>query len=730
MSVLFNHKIGRFLLCSLACFLSLIPVYAQQSQSLYVGHSTYFSAPNPPSNAALNTSAWSCYGGDVTLEEQKIGTKVYGVKATVRSYFTGTAEIRCDYYYYWYDNYGRMHTNNATTYFYITCKPVNINLSTTSMELNVGQGRSLNYSLSPSISPAPTIRMYSSNTNVATVSSSGYVTAVGPGDCVITVENSAGPNATCSVHVRQINPTDVYLYSPEPIYIGQTVRLTPELYPSTAQTTYSWSSSDRSVASVSDGYVTGRSEGTASITVTTSNNLSASCDVEVYKPVPSRISLDKSSLRLPVGATESLTYQVTPSYAIYSVTWDNDAPDVVAVNNGRLEAKSPGTAIISVTTDNGKTASCKVTVPPEPTEISIVPDEMELLMGRTKELKYAFTPSDAATSSLTWESSEPKVASVNQQGLVKALRPGQTTLTVTTRNGVVGQCELTVPEPLFQLFVWNKEGIKMGYLSTDKPQFSVEGDIVHFSTEHLTMEIHRDTLDKFTLEQVLPEHPLEIGMPEEIKVGLGRSTQIKYTLVPADAATTVTWFNSNPEVVSVSESGMLSGIKQGTATLTAQTSNGLRATCQIVVPEPKWRFYVWLRSGEIAGFDIEEYPEVKLGTEVFTLTSSQSTVEYAAADVLRFTLNDTSVDDPETEIAIGIENTRDQSEQAPSFREGTLTVQGLAPGAMVGVYNLSGVMVLSSKANWDGKLSLSLDSLPSGVYIVKTGKTTYKYYKK
>lgn len=712
-------RFGMFLVCYFATF----SLFAQQSRSAYVGQSVLFSAPSTPANTALSTSAWGCYGGNVTLEEQKVGTSVYGVKATINSYFTGSAEIRCDYYYYWYDNYGAMHQNRATTYFYLSCNPVNTRLNTTNMQLNVGEGGWLEYSLSPSISPTPTVRMYSSNTNVATVNSNGYVYAVGPGSCVITVENSAGPPVTCQVRVNKVDPTSVSLPAPSPIYIGQTVKLTPQLYPANAQTTYSWRSGNTTVAEVSGGSVTGRAVGTARITVTTANGLAASCDVEVYKPVPSSVTLNKTSLRLPVGGIETLTYKVSPSYAIYSVSWESDAPDVVSVSNGRLEAKTPGEANITVTTDNGKVSTCRVTVPQEPTEVSINPDELELLMGRTKTLTCSFVPADAATSSLTWKSSNPEVASINQSGVVSALRPGEATLTVATHNGVVGQCKIVVPLPLFQLFVWTKAGIKTGYLSTDKPQFSLEGDIVHFSTDRLSIDIHRDTLDKFTLEQVLPEHPKSLSISENVMLELGAGRQLDISFMPTDAKTELTWFNDNPEVVSVTKGGFIKALAVGDANLMVQTSNGLRATCRVTVPEPFLRFYVWLRSGEVHGYDLEERPEVKIGETVFTLHSAKHTVEYQADNILYFTLQDAAVNDPD-----GVSLPEATSKM--QFKEGELQLTGCTPNSAVSVYDMAGLLVQTVQTDANGNLSLSLNTLRSGIYIIKTNNTTFKIQKR
>ncbi|MBQ7180358.1 MAG: Ig-like domain-containing protein [Bacteroidaceae bacterium] len=717
-----HYSFSIFLLC-LFLFMG-ISVFAQQTASRYVGESATFSAPNPPvSKAAIYQTAWSSSHKSVKVEKY-MGL---GCKATITEYFTDRAEIRCDYYYYWYDNYGYQHTNHATTYCYLTCKAVECRLSTYSMTLSPGESKQISYTLSPSISPTPTVRFFSNNYLVADVSNNGVVMAKGPGSCTITVNNSAGPDATCKVVVRDINPTSIYLSSPGRIKINQTVKLTPELSPSNASTTFSWSSSNSGIASVDNyGNVTGKAEGSARITVRTANNLSASCDVEVYKPVPSQIKLNKTSLRMAVGASESLTYDVTPSDAIYTVSWESDAPQIASVSStGRVEAKNPGTARITVTTDNRKSSVCQVTVAPEPSSISVSPKELELVVGRTKKLSYSLSPSDALTRSVAWSSSEPSVASIDQNGAVTARKPGQAVLTATTANGISASCSLTVPIPLFQLFLWTKDGLKTGYLSTDEPEFSMVDDVVRFRTKQLTLDIQQEDFDKFTLEQVLPEHPKEIALPEEMKLGLGQSKQLSYALTPNDAEAKVTWLNDNPEVVDVSKSGQVSGLKVGTARIMAQTSNGLRAECRVTVPEPHHCFYVWLRSGAVHKFELEEKPQVTFGQEHFTLTSAKTTVTYDAANVLRFTLQDAAVEDIPTDI-IEPETPRTNA----SYQSGELTIQSEKPFAAVRIYDVSGRIVETLQTNAQGSLTVSLSSYSTGIYIIKSEQTTLKIQKR
>lgn len=312
-----------FFLTLFVFLLGNMPTSSQAATSLYVGQSTILSAPNPPSGAALNQTAWGCSNSHISVEKYM----TYGAKVTVNSYFTGTAEVRCDYYYYWYDNYGYMHTNNATTYFQITCNPVTLSISPSSMTMAVGEGQSISYSYSPSnVSPKPTIRFLSSNTNVATVNDNGYVKAVGPGNATITIENSSGPNATCSVKVNSPNPTGISLPNTLSLIVGESKTITPTVYPSGANYSLTWSSNDVSIATVSSsGLVTGKKAGTARITATINGySYSDYCNVTVEKPTLT-LSVSPSSGLLEKGTTITLT--ASNSNASIYYTLDGNSPN-------------------------------------------------------------------------------------------------------------------------------------------------------------------------------------------------------------------------------------------------------------------------------------------------------------------------------------------------------------------------------------------------------------------
>ena len=163
----------------------------------------------------------------------------------------------------------------------------------------------------------------------------------------------------------EITPTSVALNKTTlTLDTGKTSNLKATVYPSNAANKKcTWSSSNTRVATVdSNGKVTAKQVGTATITVKTANGKTASCNVTV-QAVPTSVSLNKTSLTLDVSKSYTLTKTVSPSNAVTSYTWSSSNISVATVDsNGKVTAKKAGTATITVKTSNGKTATCKVTV--------------------------------------------------------------------------------------------------------------------------------------------------------------------------------------------------------------------------------------------------------------------------------------------------------------------------------------------------------------------------------
>ena len=151
--------------------------------------------------------------------------------------------------------------------------------------------------------------------------------------------------------------------------IGESYTLVVTVSPSNAtDKSITWSSTNSSVASVSGGKVTAKSEGTTTITAESHNGKTTTCTVTVNEPTPeiieaTSVSLNKTSLTLEIGESETLAATVLPSNATdKSVTWTSSAQSVATVASGKITAIGSGTATITATTSNGKKATCSVTV--------------------------------------------------------------------------------------------------------------------------------------------------------------------------------------------------------------------------------------------------------------------------------------------------------------------------------------------------------------------------------
>ena len=193
---------------------------------------------------------------------------------------------------------------------------------------------------------------------------------------VITVSSNGWVDFTIreEAEVPTVWPDKVELDKPEAqLTIGDTLSLAATVSPAEAQDkSVAWSSSDDDVASVKDGVVTAKAEGTAEIKATTVNDKYAVCKVTVKKadkPViePTGITVNQTSVRLAAGESMTLTATVLPAEAQdKSVTWSSSDSGIASVKEGVVTAVAKGTAVITAATANGKQASCTVNVTEKP----------------------------------------------------------------------------------------------------------------------------------------------------------------------------------------------------------------------------------------------------------------------------------------------------------------------------------------------------------------------------
>ncbi len=269
----------------------------------------------------------------------------------------------------------------------------------------------------------PTFR--SSSSRIASVSKYGRITAKAAGSCRITAK-AGSAEASCAVTVAKttirLNQSSLSLEH------GETFRLTATTSNGSIPV---FKSSKKSVATVEDdGTVTALKPGTATIRAT-ADKTTQTCKVTVRKPT---VTLSAASYKLYRGQTVRIEAAVSSGI---TPVWKSSKKSVASVDeNGLVTAYKHGVTIIRATVD-GITRNCEITVASP--EITLAADTFTVKAG--KSIKIGMTCSSG--NAPVWKSSKKSVATVDQNGRVKAKKAGSTTITVT-EDGTKETCVVRV----------------------------------------------------------------------------------------------------------------------------------------------------------------------------------------------------------------------------------------------------------------------------------------------
>lgn len=420
------------------------------NETAQITFTTYPSQPSNRFNAAsgfmrnIRATSEDTSIASVVSVNQSSGTIILGPRGAGIVKITVTADL----YSTNFASIGNYITEPTTIEFsyHIAVKDIpveGISLSRSTLDLTVGNSFDLTASITPSNATNKAVTWSSSDSSIASVDSSGRVTAKANGIATINVKSAANASISDTCTVTVTTPTSGVTVTPESVSLntGQTHQLTATVSPATASNkNVTWSTSSGNVATVnSSGLVTAVGNGTATITArTASGGYTDTCNVTVSTPVTG-VSLSSSSLTIDKNGTHQLTATVSPETASNkTVSWSTSDPDVASVSqSGLVTAVGGGTADITVTTEDGSyTAQCKVTVNVPVTGVQF--DEVSASMGMDSSttLGYTVLPPDASNKSVTWQSSNTAVAMIDADtGVITPVGPGGTEITVTTIDG-------------------------------------------------------------------------------------------------------------------------------------------------------------------------------------------------------------------------------------------------------------------------------------------------------
>ena len=158
------------------------------------------------------------------------------------------------------------------------------------------------------------------------------------------------------------------------------------------------------------------------------------------------VTLNTTELTISKGASATLFLTVTPEDFTDAVSWKSSNTSVATISDaGVVKAVDVGTATIKVVV-GGKSASCKVTVQQPVTGITLNKTSLILEALGTYQLTATANPNTAVDRRISWSSSAPEVASVDENGLVTAHKKGSATITASAMDGsgVTKTCAVTV----------------------------------------------------------------------------------------------------------------------------------------------------------------------------------------------------------------------------------------------------------------------------------------------
>lgn len=342
-----------------------------------------------------------------------------------------------------------------------------------------GQTFQLNATALPENASDKTLFWYSTDESVATVDATGKVKAVGNGEATIYAQYRAVAHDKCVVTVNIPEPTSITLDQTEVLIDRESiggVYLTASLTPSNADTEFTWESSNENVVSVLRN--SGQKalvrriadEGEATVTVRTSNGLEATCKVTIHYPItPILVEFEQRTYTLTeAGQQIRLVPIVTPDNCEkLSFTWYTHGEAISLSDDGTVTALRNGSAVVECWANYDGQPWARgevriyVEIPPEPviaTGLKISSSESVFYsLGESLLFIPTFTPENVTSDELTWESTDPTVATVNQDGLVTIVGWGDCTITATTTDGseiqarraVVVIDPSTIPEPVY-----------------------------------------------------------------------------------------------------------------------------------------------------------------------------------------------------------------------------------------------------------------------------------------
>ncbi len=600
-----------------------------------------------------------------------------------------------------------------------TISVAGINVTPQQLSLEEGATTTLSYSVSPANATNKNATWRSNDETIATVDQNGKVTALRAGEVMISVTSADGglvANGTITVtapSVTTVPVTRIYV-TPQQLSLeeGETATLSYSISPTNATNkNATWRSKDETLATVDqNGVVTALKAGTVRIeAISEDGSFRSDAVLTISSRVISvtGVAITPESASMEVGESVALSYVITPANASNkAVNWSSSDTSIAIVNNGVVSALKAGEVMISVTSsDGGIVANATITVTAPPvitvpvTRIYVTPQRLTLETGETSHLTYAISPSNASNKNATWRSKDEILATVDQNGVVTALKAGVVEVEAISEDG---------------------------QFRSDATITIVKASTVPVTSIYVT--------------------------PQRLTLEAGETSHLTYAISPSNASNkNATWRSKDETLATVDQNGVVTALKTGVVEVEAISEDGqFRSDATITIVKantvPVTSIYVTPQSLTLEAGETSE-----LTYAISPSNASNKNVAWRSKDETLATVDQNGV---VTALRAGIVEVEAISEDGKFRSDAIITItnqsnrgskmivaypnptydqvriEGVQAGiALISVYRLNGTLLSQTTVKPNEDIVVSLARYPKGSYVIKileSKKTTIR----
>lgn len=403
-------------------------------------------------------------------------------------------------------------------------------------------------------------------------------------------------------------------FETDTLYVPQGRRITAKIAIAPYQAKkagVTFSVQDESIAKVdARGDVTGVSIGETTLTVTSKLSQSVTATQKIAVVIPaSKVIVTADTASVHIDGVAHLTATIEPEDAtVQTVLYSSSDQSVATVDaDGSVTGHKRGACVITAASTDGRAkGQCRITVLQQPTSVELSVKALTLPVGKNTVVKATVLPKEANNKKVEWSSSDPEMASVDQNGRVTSLAPGDVMITATCVDDPAVSASITITDaqlaekiafqddelevlvgqtitPTYTIVPENTSDTSVSFSTHDKRVASVDADGVVTGVKAGKTTLVVETADgskrkdHVLIDVIQPVQGVHFGQ-SDFRVGVGYRGSLKAVLEPSDASRTeMTWQSSDESVATVSgqyNKATIRGRRWGDCVVTGATADG------------------------------------------------------------------------------------------------------------------------------------------------------------